>query len=291
MSEFSAGETLGQRGRRRLARAYRRIAQPGLRPRPFLVLTTSRSGSTWTCDLLARVLSCGNVAEHLRPEHLQAVQQGDAAPGTLVDYCLAVLRDMKRGHIGGSKLIWDDMPPVLDALPQDDIERLCTALRGLQPVMIRLRRDDLPAQAISRHRAQQSGRYHRFRVSPWRRFVRPPRLSPADAIQTTAQPYDLNALIAHRDLLQRAESHLDATLARNALRTLDVSYERLIENPHAELAPVFHTLLGDRLPPAVWQRRLSAALRRSRLQRNRNADEDPWRAQFTRDLARHDGAI
>jgi hypothetical protein len=78
------------------------------------------------------------------------------------------------------------------------------------------------------------------------------RAHTGEEVYTRAVAIDPEALLARLDKLQRDVSRARARLARYRLPTLDVSYERLRESPHTELARVAGFL---EVEPREWEAR------------------------------------
>jgi hypothetical protein len=87
---------------------YRVLRHP--RPRPFIILTTSRSGSTWLSALLTQALYIDHIRENFRPQHFQDFQTGDIDSNVLLKLAQSSFGASEWLPQLGSKLIWDSMP-------------------------------------------------------------------------------------------------------------------------------------------------------------------------------------
>ena len=137
---------------------------------PVVVFTTSRSGSTWLCNVLFGINQCGLLPEHLRPIHFKSAlskPNGQHQLRILLDEAAALIGDRR---YGGAKLIWDYFPELFQAGELSELRTALAPLLDLHPVFLRLRRRDIEAQAVSRSLASQTGVYHRY-SSAWFFFI------------------------------------------------------------------------------------------------------------------------
>lgn len=276
--------------RKRQALALCRFAVGRSRqPSPLLVFTTSRSGSTWLCELLFGINQCGPLPEHLRPQHFEHALRSDDGPGQLKQWLEEAAALIRSGRDGGSKLIWDYFPDLFPDLVPDLVHdgdgAACAAMLGplldLAPACLRLRRRDGIAQAISRYRSSRTGVYHRHR-----RPGRLPRPAQPRAAAELAAPlaYDATAIAHHEDILTRAEAHLDAFIATRGLAVIEVVYEDLVANPQDVLLPIAARLRPD-LDAGGQRRRVQRALERALIMKGEGAEQDEWRQRFLAERA------
>ena len=268
--------------RRRQALALCRAALGRARtPVPIVVFTTSRSGSTWLCELLFGINQCGPLPEHLRPRHFEYALRAEDGRQQLRHWLDEAAALVASSRDGGSKLIWDYFP---DLFPTGDAEAcraLLAPLLDAGPFSLRLRRRDTIAQAISRYRSSRTGVYHRHR-----RASRLPRAArdraPADLHEALA--FDAAAIAHHADILQRAEAHLDAFFAATGLAVHEVVYEDLVARPHEVLLPIAAQLRID-LDAGGRQRRVQRALDRALIVKGEDAEQAAWRQRFLAETA------
>ena len=153
---------------RRWLRWHRpRILGGRTQPRPVLVLTTSRSGSTWLCEMLARGSWAGPIPEHLRPPHFTYAMGIHDSGKCLAPVADTIATQMRSGFFGGSKLIWDyfpDLPALADPARCTEVLK---PLLDLSPIIVRLQRDDRIAQAISRYRSANTSVFHDWQSSTY----------------------------------------------------------------------------------------------------------------------------
>lgn len=262
---------------------YKVFGRP--RPRPFLILTTSRSGSTWLCDLLSKALCIEPVREDFRPQHYQAFLAGELDSRDLLEMAQTCFDTERLVPRAGSKLIWDSIPMLEQRLGEAEKGELLALFRRIQPGLIRLKRQDRVAQAVSRFLATQTRVYHRIRHEG-------PGMSgdsatPGDhsAASRDAVSYDFDSILRHYRPLVRAESHLDTVLTRAQLPLHTVSYEQLLATPVPVLANALHFLSRqeDALPQ---QTRLARrTLGSSRLVPTSSAINLTLATRFANDLA------
>lgn len=254
-----------------------------------VVLTTSRSGSTWLCDLLTRSLKCHPIREDVRPEHVKAFLDGQRDFGRFIEPLdQALNRDAWVPRIG-SKLIWDSMLHVEKALSEKQKSRLVNLFEAKTPVLIRLQRTDRASQAVSRYLAFQSGVWHRFNHrSAVRKVVVLPPSGDRDedpAGESDALTYRYEEVFPHYQTLVRAENHLDRFLRDLQLPCLEISYEALRENPEHQLLNLLGALYGRRTADkalGLWARR---AVGSTRFVSTSQSASVAWSDQFRRDVA------
>lgn len=240
---------------------------------PLLVLTTSRSGSTWLCELLASINQRGPLPEHLRPRHFEYALRAPDGEARLTAWLEEAALRIRRGRDGGSKLIWDYFPALVAASDAARLRATLAPLLALEPLCLRLRRRDLAGQAVSRYRAARTGIYHYQRRSG----IGPPGAPDGAGAKAGADAFDVAAIGRHEAVLRRAEAQLDAVVASLGTPVHELVYEELAAAPRELLLPIAARLRAD-LGPRAQQRRLQRALDRARIQKS----EDALQAQWTR---------
>ena len=243
---------------------------------PVVVFATSRSGSTWLCNLLFGINQCGPLPEHLRPIHFKSALgqlKGRCQLRKLLDEAATLIRSRR---YGGSKLIWDYFPQLFPLDESRDLQTALAPLQELNPVFLRLRRRDIAAQAVSRSLASQTGEYHRYRDK------RNARRETARKVMsdTAAGPtYNSAQILQHERILKRAESHLDASISDLGILTQEIVYEELAADPYAALQPLVAVLRSE-LSPDRQARCLQRALSRASILRSDNAEQIEWLARY-----------
>ncbi len=243
---------------------------------PVVVFTTSRSGSTWLCDVLFGINQCGLLPEHLRPIHFKSAlskPNGQHQLRILLDQAAALIGDRR---YGGTKLIWDYFPELFQAGELSELRTTLAPLLDLDPVLLRLRRGDIEAQAVSRSLASQTGEYHRYRDK------RKTRRETARQIMSDTAPgpaYDSAQIMQHEKILKRAESHLDASICELGILTREIVYEELAADPYAALQPLV-AILRPELSPDRQARRLQLALSGASIVRSDSAERSDWLARY-----------
>ncbi len=243
---------------------------------PVVVFTTSRSGSTWLCNLLFGINQCGLLPEHLRPIHFKSAlgqPNGQHQLRILLDEAAALIGDRR---YGGSKLIWDYFPELFPADESSELRAALAPLLDLDPVFLRLRRRDIAAQAVSRSLASQTGLYHRYRGQ--KGFIR--EASKRPIADVSSDPiYNLEKIEHHEEILKRAESHLDASIAGLGIAVHEIMYEQLAADPYSELQPVVASLRSD-LSAENQARRLRRALSHATIAQSENVEKIDWLARY-----------
>lgn len=232
-------------------------------PGPFIVLTTSRSGSTWLCNLLSKALYIEPMREDFRPKHFQGFLGGQLVVNDLLNLAQASFNGTAMPPRLGSKLIWDSIPELKRRLSPADITAFTNLYRENQPVLVRLVRRDRVAQAVSRYIAARSGVFHKH--IPTSTALRKDsatshstgRSESSSESASAEVSYDFEAIHKHYKPLVRAEKHLDDTLANTQVPVHTFFYEDLVDDPVTGLVDVLSYLLGDEdesLRPYLAQR-------------------------------------
>jgi LPS sulfotransferase NodH len=244
------------------------------KPRPIVVLTTSRSGSTWVCELLSRGAWADPIPEHFRPEHSAWAKQLGSDASDLAGLFAAIARQLDRGVCGGTKLIWDDLPDFPTLARATDCKQLLAPLLELSPLMVRLRRRDPISQAISRYRSATSGVYHQWDAGS----------APQCPETASIEPhYDFDSILHHLEVLQRAENHLDALWELIDDDKYSLEYEQTRADVGTHLLPIL-TAATNR-PAELVEARLQHVLRASHLRAADSGIAREWAERFTKELS------
>jgi LPS sulfotransferase NodH len=248
-------------------------------PTPVLVFTTSRSGSTWLCELLYLINESGPLPEHIRPQHFKyAMGQPDGQHllRKLFEDAAALIRN---GRCGGSKLIWDYVPELFSGSAVDALGTVLSPLSNLRPICLRLRRRDIAAQAVSRSLSSQTGIYHRYRgAAEYSTKNGGPVMENVDSQLT----YDTAVIAHHERVLQRAESHLEASISGLGLSVHEVVYEELVADPGKVLEPLIASLRPE-LSPTKQASLLHHTLRGARVVKNESLQQIEWLSRYRAD--------
>ena len=216
------------------------------------------------------------IPEHLRPQQFRYLRSQDDASMQVLRWMQEIATRLRCGRNAGSKFIWDSVPDVPALQDIDQCRALLEPLWALRPVCLRLRRKNILAQAISRYRAVSTGIYHH--VEPRRRWTLLPVA--AETIRPRAQvAYDADAIRHHREVLLRAERHLDAFLGAVPLSVREIVYEDLVADVQTALNPALSELL-DAQGPGESIPRLERALRRSVIRKSSDPSGDAWCKRF-----------
>lgn len=218
----------------------------------YVICATPRSGSTLLCHLLRASGVAGWPESWFRGADRAgyATDWGVAARGP--DYAAAVLR-AGRGPNGvfGLRLMWDSL-----------VEEELAALGPLR--FIWLRRQDLVAQAISRHRAEVSGTWH---------------LGFEEAAQPVEPAYD-RARIAHW-MAEAVRDNLawQGWFSGRGITPLCLTYEALADDPGTVAQTVLdHLGLVAAAPLVAGNRRMADAQSAAWVRRFRAEGVEPDRA-------------
>jgi len=214
----------------------------------YIICTTPRSGSTLLCDLLTDARVAGAPHSFFRRQSIDSwSRQWGINRNSIqysVDFCRDYLQAAIRAGQGGTnvfglRLMRDhfvELQRLLTVLyPQanDDMDRLCLAFGSVR--FVYLYRKDALAQAISRHKAEQSGLWHRNADGSERERVKP-------AAQAQYSRNAINEYIA--EALTEKNAWLD-WYRQNTVEPLVVTCENLVDNPIREVAKILSYLQLD----------------------------------------------
>jgi LPS sulfotransferase NodH len=242
---------------------------------PLLVLTTSRSGSTWLCELLSGINHRGPLPEHLRPQHLEYAIGSPDGRARLTAWLEEAALRIRSGRDGGSKLIWDYFPELFAASDAAKLRTALAPLLALAPACVRLRRRDLAEQAVSRYRASLTGVYHHQRRAGTGLLA----TQDGAGAQARATIFDAAAIARHEDVLRRAEAHLDAAIASLGRPVHELIYEELAAAPRELLLPITARLRED-LDQRAQRQRLQRALDCARIQKTGDVLQTEWTRRY-----------
>ena len=240
-----------RRIRKSVSRWQRRIAiglglAPPLANRGYMICATSRTGSTYLCQLLSSTGVLGNPREYFNTAGQR--RRFDPAYPTDRQAQLDIVRT--RGATGNGIYAVKIIGPQLLSLagstdPFRDLPNLA---------VVRIRRRDRLGQAISLARARQTGQFI---------ATDQPRGAPA---------YDAGAIRHGLRSIERQEAVWDAALAQLGLQPLPITYEDIVADPQAVVDRIA-AHLGLAMPVKVDQ-----AVVTHTMQRDEQSAE--WRARF-----------
>jgi LPS sulfotransferase NodH len=254
------------------------------KPRPLVVLTTSRSGSTWLCDVLSRASHCGPIAEHLRPKHFEALVQHRSSWPDLQEALGDITLLLEQRTFGGTKIIWDYFPDLEEKFPDGSLQSAFDQLFASNPIIVRLQRQDRAKQAISRYIASQTGVYHRLERPKWRR-ARAPKLQPS--VSAGNLDYDFESILHHYKILTRAETNLDNFISSIPYDFVSLRYEETRGEPIASMLEPLGLMLAGVPSQANLKKRLGAALEKSTFRATKTERSSLWHQNFLDDMKKH----
>jgi LPS sulfotransferase NodH len=228
--------------------------------RGYLICSSPRSGSTYLAELLASTGMLGVPREYFnaldrwgRPDKGRPED-----PHALLDRVLT--KGATPNGIYGLKSHADHFAAVAAVI---DPMRMLPNLK-----LVRIRRQDILAQAISWMRAQQTGQFR------------------ADSHPKYAPRYDAPAIRRLIALLAEQAAAWDRILAASGCVPLEIEYERLVEDPQREVDRVAR-LMGVPSPVPIDPARVKLTVQRDEL-------SAAWRHRFlaeTGDEFRHLAAM
>ncbi len=214
-----------------------------------MLASEERSGSEWLCQLMGVTDRLGRPMEYLNPHWNMRF---------IPDYPHDVAGEMRAAHRAGVT------PNGVFSLKlhAQHFDKLQGEARLSEvcphAAFVWLTREDRLGQAISRVRAQQSGRYHEH----WHRD-RPEAYDAQDIDRTLTEVITLS-------------SRWERFFARNGVTPMKLSYERLQSDPVGAVQAIA-ALVGERIAPAD--------LRVEReLKVQRDAVSEEWRSRFLADV-------
>ncbi len=222
--------------------------------RSYVICTTSRSGSTLLCRLLAQTGQAGHPASFFhRPDLRDWAQKAGLEAGATQDTPEGLrqifdgIRTAGAGNTGvfGLHLMRKSYPKLAEqlakAFPNAATERARLSAAFGDLLYIRLTRGDKIAQAVSWVRAQQSGLWHRH--------------ADGSELERTAPPgllhYDAEAIGAQRNSLMRDDAAWERWFEREQITPLKLTYEGLAEAPQTCVDRILRRLHGASVPSAT----------------------------------------
>lgn len=198
--------------------------------RSYAVLCTPRTGSTMLVDMLRQLDVLGFPREHLRDGVLSLVEHTDF---DFEHWMAAVLKSqVSKNGVFGTKIISHFL---LRAIELNGIKSIQIPELQFTPKIIRLRRRDLIAHALSTYLSQKSQVF--FESDQKKRDLRANYL---DGLK-----YDFDSLYKVYKGIRRQEDRVDKVLDKFDGEVFDLIYEDVVIKPTAELEKVFSFLEID----------------------------------------------
>lgn len=231
----------------------------------YVVCSTPRCGSGLLCHGLISTGRAGTPAEYLHEEIIAQLSDRWGCGTDLAAYA-AELRARRTGENGvfGVKVHWNQLAALQRRT--GDPEILSALVPGAR--LVRIRRRDLDAQAVSYWVALFTGVWHeQVGFEPRRR---------------RRVPYDYAGIEQRRRVLISDEEHWDAYLEAHGAAAIDVVYEDLSADHGGEVARV----LGELVPGEAGA---SPGVPESRLRRQGGDRSQAMLERYRRDRERHGG--
>lgn len=205
------------------------------------VLCSPRSGSSLLCDLIDQTELLGQPLEHLSDAILSLTEFTDFP---FTEWLTASTVGLSGpSGVFSTKLINDRFFRCMRLWGNGVLEMPSIAFNKLR--VVRLRRRDLPAQAVSIHLAAYTNVY--FETSTTNAQSRAERLKHF--------VYNFDELKARLDVLIEGEGRIDAWIDENQIPRCDVEYEDVLLEPSAVLKNIFRTLGLEGQVPHIDQPR------------------------------------
>ena len=230
----------------------------------YILCATPRSGSTFLCRLLASTGVAGYPESWFRAQNMDdwARDWGIVGPEGLwlwPDYLAAAIRAGRAGQaVFGLRLMrdhFDNLTARLGTSRPRDFERCFGPLR-----YIHLRRRDLVAQAVSRHRAEVSGTWH---------------LDFEEAAHRQVPQYDFDRISQYITGVETDNAAWQTWFSDHGIAPLALEYEDLARDPAGVAGQVLdHLGLTATQPPKADNRRMA------------DATSLEWAARYRADLQR-----
>jgi trehalose 2-sulfotransferase len=243
-----------RRIRRSVSRWQRRIAiglglAPPLADRGYMICATSRTGSTYLCQLLSSTGVLGNPREYFNTAGQR--RRFDPAYPTNRRAQLDIIRT--RGATGngiyGVKVIGPQLLSLAGSIdPFRDLPNLA---------LVRIRRHDLLGQAISLARARQTGQ-----------FI-------ASDLPRGAAAYNAGAIRHGLRSIEQQDAIWDAAIGPLGVQPLSIAYEDILADPQVVVDRIAE-LMGLAPPVPIDRAIITQTMQRDQ----QNAE---WRARFVAD--------
>ncbi|MDQ0324648.1 LPS sulfotransferase NodH [Rhodopseudomonas julia] len=202
----------------------------------YTVICGPRTGSTWFVNLLRETGWLGRPTEHLRPLIVFMARHRNRLGVDLSRWLALLIRQEQEDGVFGTKIIDDfaiSLAPFVDSNERAMVERLAAKAH-----IIRLRRRDRVAQAVSEYIAEATTVWHVRKNEAMAAY--------SEAKETVA--YDYERILASYERHRAAEAAIDNWLRATGRPALDVFYEDVLAAPEERLAEIFSFLRGEPAP-------------------------------------------
>lgn len=187
----------------------------------YAIVCTPRTGSTLLMNLLMELGDFGYPREHLRDGVLSLTEFSSF---DFTHWLRSVLTEQQSDNgIFGTKIIVEFLLRAEKLIDQDKLH--IDEISGVNWKVLRLKRRDVIAQAVSTHLAQSTGVF--FERGEDQRKLRRQKLESLE--------YDYSAINHHHRNIRGQEEALDQLLSRSSIDQLDIEYESLVEDCTREL--------------------------------------------------------
>jgi LPS sulfotransferase NodH len=221
----------------------------GLAPPPadrgYMICATSRTGSTYLCQLLASTRLLGNPREYFNGGGQRRRNDPAYPDDRRAQLDMIRTRGATGNGIYAVKVLGPQLPREGDVDPLRDLPNLS---------LVRIRRADVLGQAISLARARQTGQFI---------ATDQPRGAPA---------YDAGAIRHGLRSIERQEAIWDAALAQLGVQPLPITYEDIVADPQAVVDRIA-AHLGLAMPVKIDQAVVTHTMQR-------DGQSAEWRARF-----------
>ncbi len=184
----------------------------------FFLCGTPRTGTSYLAALLASSERVGLAREYFGPDKMPALAVSDCGA-----YVSDVVSRSQRRGVFGAKLFWSHLerllPRLRAAVPDADVLSDRDVLGRFFPSAryIWIRRADVVAQAVSWHKAEETGRWNSF-----------------DVAESTLEPtFDFDAIHDFVRIAELRNESWHSWFAANGIEWLPIAYEELAADPVA----------------------------------------------------------
>lgn len=253
---------MSAREKSRISRPFRRIRKaskrwrrriaiglglaPPLADRGYMICATSRTGSTYLCELLTSTGLLGNPKEYFNRAGRRRHNDPAYPSGRRAQLDIVRTSGATSNGIYAVKVISPQIQRYkTHADPFHDLPNLA---------LVRVRRRDVLGQAISLARARQTGQFT------------------ASHLQREAPAYDARALRHALRSVEKQEAIWDQVIGRRGVQPLSIAYEDLLADPQA-VVDWIASLVGVALPVPLDRSLVTLSVQRD----EQSAD---WRARF-----------
>lgn len=219
---------------------------PTLANRGYMICTTSRTGSTYLCQLLSSTGVLGKPTEYFNVRGMRRRHDETYPSDRRLQLDMIRTRGGTSNGIYGVKVIAPQMPAVCKQV--DPFRHLPNL------AIVRLRRRDVLGQAISLACARQTGQFY------------------ASDAQRTAPAYSADMIRHCLRSVRQQEAIWEQVLTQHSLKLLTITYEDVLDDPQKSIDQIA-TLVGLASPVSIER-----ALVTLKVQRDTSTTE--WRQRF-----------